>query len=211
MVRLETKRLVVRHGLLTDVGSIVRYLRENREFLQPWEPLHAEPYYTEAFWRIRLPLDLREYAQDRSLRLFLFPRESAGEVAGVANFTNVVRGSFQACYLGYALGEKFVGRGFMTEALQAALDHVFTVMKLHRVMANHLPENARSAAVLRRLDFQVEGQARDYLLIGGRWRDHVLNSKVAWDWQPNSDAAMLVSEVESRPLSPTRPSGEGGP
>ncbi len=211
MVRLETERLVVRHALLSDVRSLVSYLRENRQFLDPWEPLRTEPYYTEAFWRIRLPQDLREYDQDRSLRLFLFPRESPGEVAGVANFTNVVRGTFQACYLGYALAEKYVGRGFMTEALQAALDHVFKVMRLHRVMANHLPENHRSAAVLRRCGFQVEGLARDYLLIGGRWRDHVLNSRVARDWQPDAEAAGLVRAANDEVFSPARPSGADGP
>jgi len=211
MVRLETRRLVVRHARLSDVPGVVRYLRENRRFLEPWEPLRSEPYFTETFWRIRLPQDLREYEQDRALRLFLFPREAPGEVAGAANFTNIVRGTFQACYLGYALAEKYVGRGFMTEALQAALEHVFGVMRLHRVMANHLPENHRSAAVLRRLGFLVEGVARDYLLIAGRWRDHVLTSRIAPHWQPNLAAAMLVRAGEDEVLSPGRPSGEDGP
>jgi hypothetical protein len=30
------------------------------------------------------------------------------EVRGVANFSNVLRGSFHACYLGYSLGEKWL-------------------------------------------------------------------------------------------------------
>ncbi len=33
------------------------------------------------------------------------------EIVGVANFSNVVRGSFHACYLGYSIGEKWQGRG----------------------------------------------------------------------------------------------------
>ena len=45
-----------------------------------------------------------------------------------------------------------------------------------RLQANHVPENERSARVLERLGFEREGYARDYLFIGGRWRDHVLTA-----------------------------------
>ncbi len=204
MVRLQTGRLIVRHGRMADASAVARYVRENREFLAPWEPVRHEAWFTEEYWRMRLAQDVREHFQDRSLRLFLFPRQSPGEVAGVANFTNVIRGSFQACHLGYALAARHVGKGFMTEALGAALEFVFREMRLHRVMAAHLPENERSAAVLRRLGFQAEGLARDYLLIGGRWRDHVLNSKVAPDWRPDPGEAFLASRG-AEALSPERP------
>lgn len=192
MVRLETERLVVRHGATADAGAIARYLRENREHLARWEPIRPELYFTERFWRARLPDDVRDYQLDRALRLFLFPKDAGGEVAGVANFTNLMRGPFQACYLGYALGRRYEGQGYMTEALTAALEYVFDQVGLHRVMANHLPENERSGAVLRRLGFQVEGLAPAYLLIDGRWRDHVLTAKVNPRWRPSPEVALLV-------------------
>lgn len=43
-------------------------------------------------------------------------------------------------------------------------------------MANYMPANARSAAVLQRLGFTIEGTARDYLFLAGAWQDHVLTS-----------------------------------
>ena len=64
----------------------------------------------------------------------------------------------------------------MYEALTAAIDYVFTDLKLHRIMANYIPVNERSARLLRRLGFTVEGYARDYLFIAGEWRDHILTS-----------------------------------
>ncbi len=54
-----------------------------------------------------------------------------------------------------------------------------TRYKLHRVMATHLPENLRSAALLKHLGFVVEGYARDFVKVNGRWRDNVLLSRVA--------------------------------
>jgi [ribosomal protein S5]-alanine N-acetyltransferase len=67
----------------------------------------------------------------------------------------------------------------MTEGLRVACTYAFNAMGLHRIQANHLPENLRSASVLRRLGFSVEGYARDFLLINGQWRDHILTSLVA--------------------------------
>jgi len=52
------------------------------------------------------------------------------------------------------------------------------------VMANFMPHNTRSNAVLRRLGFIVEGYARDYLFVNGTWRDHVLTSLTNQDWKP---------------------------
>jgi ribosomal-protein-alanine N-acetyltransferase len=45
-----------------------------------------------------------------------------------------------------------------------------------------MPRNERSAALLRRLGFSVEGLARDFLLIAGRWEDHVLTSLINPQW-----------------------------
>ena len=57
-----------------------------------------------------------------------------------------------------------------------AIDHVFHALKLHRIMANYMPTNVRSARLLRRLGFVPEGFARDYLFIAGAWQDHVLTA-----------------------------------
>jgi ribosomal-protein-alanine N-acetyltransferase len=43
-------------------------------------------------------------------------------------------------------------------------------------MACHLPENIRSAKVLRRLGFVVEGYARDFVKVNGKWCDNILLS-----------------------------------
>jgi len=38
-------------------------------------------------------------------------------------------------------------------------------------------------AVLRRAGFTVEGFARDYIMINGRWEDHILTSMTNPDWR----------------------------
>ncbi|MCS9217852.1 30S ribosomal protein S5 alanine N-acetyltransferase, partial [Pseudomonas aeruginosa] len=48
----------------------------------------------------------------------------------------------------------------------------------HRIMASHLPRNARSERLLESLGFEKEGYARAYLKIAGVWEDHVLRALV---------------------------------
>ena len=43
-------------------------------------------------------------------------------------------------------------------------------------MASYLPRNDRSGVLLKRLGFEIEGKARAYLRINGRWEDHILRA-----------------------------------
>ncbi|GAB2951080.1 hypothetical protein GCM10011328_17830 [Hafnia psychrotolerans] len=64
----------------------------------------------------------------------------------------------------------------MYESLKAAIQYVHEKYDLHRIMANHLPDNTRSSKTLESLGFMKEGYAKSYLKINGIWQDHVLNS-----------------------------------
>ncbi|MCJ8298752.1 MAG: 30S ribosomal protein S5 alanine N-acetyltransferase, partial [Pseudomonadales bacterium] len=50
--------------------------------------------------------------------------------------------------------------------------------KLHRIMANYIPENVRSAKVLEKVGFKKEGYSPSYLKIAGKWQDHVLTALI---------------------------------
>lgn len=71
----------------------------------------------------------------------------------------------------------------MTEALELLIPYAFGPLNLHRIMANYMPRNRRSARLLKRLGFRIEGRAPDYLQIAGRWEDHILTSLVNQKWR----------------------------
>ena len=52
---------------------------------------------------------------------------------------------------------------------------------LSRVEAACIPDNDRSLGLLEKAGFVREGYARRYLMIDGRWQDHVLLSRMAGD------------------------------
>jgi ribosomal-protein-alanine N-acetyltransferase len=176
-VRIETKRLVLALPPLAAAPRLAAFFLDNAEHLARWEPPRPATFTTDAWWRERLALDAKEHETGQSVRLAVFAKEDVeGPVIGVCNFSRIARGPFLACNLGYSIAQRHEGKGLMREALTGAIDHMFSVVGLHRIQANYVPTNERSGGLLRSLGFVVEGYARDYLFIAGAWRDHVLTS-----------------------------------
>lgn len=183
-VEVVTRRLRL---LLPDedrAPEVLRYFTENREHLERWAPIPPDDFYTLGYWRRRLRRGWQELEEDRSLRLYIYYMDQPGRVIGTAGFTDIVRGVLQQCNLGYGLADSEQGKGVMTEALAGAIPVIFDQLGIHRIAAGYIPSNERSGAVLKRLGFTVEGYARDYLFIGGRWRDHILTALVNPDPKP---------------------------
>lgn len=182
-VRLVTDRMVVRLVYERDAWRLADYYAENRHFLKPWEPSRDESYYSHSGWQARLAM-MEEMHQQQSAFYFALMDADEKEILGIANYSNVVRGAFNACYLGYSLSDKSQGQGLMFEALTATTRYMLRAQSLHRIMANYMPHNQRSGDLLARLGFEKEGYAKDYLLIDGQWQDHVLTALTNKDWRP---------------------------
>jgi ribosomal-protein-alanine N-acetyltransferase len=175
--RLETARLVVRTARAEEASAVIAYFERNEAHLSPWEPARPAGFFDESFWRERLLGYRDEQLAGHAYRFHLFPREEPRVVIGTIGLTNVVRGPFLCAQLGFGLDAGRQGRRLMLEAVEAVLRFAWDELGLHRVEANHQPQNLRSAALLRRAGFEVQGYARDYLFIDGAWRDHVLTAR----------------------------------
>ncbi|WP_114195144.1 ribosomal protein S5-alanine N-acetyltransferase [Edaphovirga cremea] len=182
-VRLTTDRLVVRLVHERDAHRLAEYYAENRAFLKPWEPIRDESHCYPSGWQARLGL-ITDLQKQGSAYYFILLDADENDVIGVANFSNVLRGSFHACFLGYSLGEKWQGKGLMYEALESAIRYMQRQQRMHRIMANYMPHNQRSGNLLTRLGFEREGYAKDYLLIDGKWQDHILTALTNTEWMP---------------------------
>jgi RimJ/RimL family protein N-acetyltransferase len=86
--------------------------------------------------------------------------------------------------LGFALGRRRWGSGFMRAALPLVIDHAFRGLGLHRIEADADPRNVRSLRLLENLGFQPEGRQRDRYLAGGERQDAVLYGLLANEWRP---------------------------
>ncbi|MGH2618449.1 MAG: GNAT family N-acetyltransferase [Thermomicrobiales bacterium] len=180
---ITTDRLILRLAEPSDVPAVIRYFTDNAEHLAPTFPLAPPGFLTEEYWLRQVAQNHDNFAAGRTVKFFLFPRDEPGLVVGGLSLNNIVRGSAHSCDLGYSLAADRQGQGLMTEAVTAVIRYAFEDLGLHRVKAAYLPANERSGRLLRRLGFVVDGYARDYLYIQGRWQDQVLVGLVNPAWQ----------------------------
>lgn len=169
--------MIIRQPSVDDAGRFAAYYSRNASHLQPWEPFHSEEFYTLESWRQRLALREREMAEERAL-FFVALSDEETEIIATCSLTGILRGYFQAAYLGYSIAEKHQGKGLMYLLCCQVIDHAFGTMALHRLMANYMPGNKRSEALLHRLGFEREGYAQSYLKINGVWEDHIMTALI---------------------------------
>ena len=114
-------------------------------------------------------------------------RNEDGAIAGVVTMGHIVLGHLRSAYLGYYVFAPYARQGVMTEGVDLAVRHAFVVIGLHRLEANVQPDNVASIALVERLGFRREGYSERYLMVAGRWRDHVRYAILAEDVvaQPN--------------------------
>ena len=107
----------------------------------------------------------------------------SGELAGVINISEIVRGNFQSGYLGYYAFAPHNSKGYMCAGLKEVVRYAFRNLKLHRLEANIQPGNERSRKLIQHLGFRLEGFSNRYLKIAGRWRDHQRWAITVEDWR----------------------------
>jgi ribosomal-protein-alanine N-acetyltransferase len=154
---------------VSDAPSLAALLSASRAFLEPWEPLRADSYFTEDGQRDLILSTLADHARGLTVPHVIVA--DSGEVAGRITLNTIVRGPFQSCAVGYWVGESFGGRGLASDALASIISLAFGELGLHRMEASTLLHNVRSKRVLEKHGFVRYGLAPRYLKIAGKWQD----------------------------------------
>ena len=173
------RRVFLRKPSIRDRDEYLRLRRRSAAFLRSWEPAP-----------VRGRTEIERFAEwvrtSKGVRheKLLICRLEDEAVLGAININEIVRGPAQSAFLGYWIGAPYARQGYMTEALQLALRHAFTILGLHRVEANIMPANRASIALVKRAGFRHEGYSPRYLKIAGRWADHERWALTVEDWRP---------------------------
>lgn len=159
-----------------DAERLTELLLRSREYLAPWEPRRAEDYFTVEGQRLVVEQALARHARGEVVPLVIL--DEGGDVAGRLTLSDVVRGPFLSCHMGYWVGIDQAGRGLATEAASAAVAAAFGELGLHRIQAGTLVDNVASQRVLEKTGFELIGLAPRYLRIADAWRDHLLFQRI---------------------------------
>lgn len=167
---------VLRPFRSSDAGELTEVVTANREHLARWMPW-AETYGFEDsvayIERKRAQIEANDGIEGAIVL--------DGHIVGVAGF-HAVDWVNRSSSIGYWLAAEVVGRGLMSEAVRALLDHAFGAWELHRVIIEAVVDNVRSRAIPERLGFREEALLREAKLIRGRYEDAMLYAMLASEW-----------------------------
>lgn len=169
----ETERLLLKVSDKSYAEMVLDYYLRNKSFLEQWEPVRNEAFYTKQYHEEQLDKESTDINNNNSLRLWIFKKQDDCTIIGTIAFTNIVKGVFLSTYLGYKLDKEDINKGYITEAIQKGIEIMFNEYGLHRIEANIMPKNKRSLRVAEKLGFYNEGLAYKYLNINGKWEDHI--------------------------------------
>jgi ribosomal-protein-serine acetyltransferase len=109
--------------------------------------------------------------------------QDGGMVGGVLFFP--IDKTINATEVGYWLAQTSTGRGLITRATAAMLEHAFLTVGVNRVGLSAEVGNEPSIAVANRLGFTREGIRRSAWKNGGKYVDMVGFSMLAHEWRAN--------------------------
>lgn len=152
----------IREPKIDDEDEFIAAMQRSQSLHHPWVKAPATPQeFDEYFQRYQQP----------NQKSFLVCNE-AGNIVGIFNVSEIVRGLFQNAYLGFYAVADFSGKGYMSAGLKLVLAKVFRELKLHRIEANIQPENIQSIQLIKKNGFRYEGFSPRYLKIDNEWRGH---------------------------------------
>lgn len=147
--QLETERLYLRPVTIEDASDIYEYSKDQNVGPNAgWEPHKTMDDTLKIIKLIFL---------DQKNIFGIVLKESGKLIGTLGLIDDPKRQNDRVKMLGYAIGARYWGKGYMTEAAKAVVNYGFEVLDLHLISAYCFPFNDRSKRVLAKLGFIHEG------------------------------------------------------
>ena len=174
---LTTDRLLLRGVAEGDADFLLRQFSDEDVCRYLYD---AEPFTSidEAEELVRFFID----PEGKNRNRWIIVEKASGEPIGTCGYSRWDKQNDLAD-LGYDLAPAHWRRGYMSEALAAAIGSGFENMGLNRIEAVISVENVASFTLVERLGFRREGVMRERHLFGGTYYDHYLYSLLAREWR----------------------------
>jgi ribosomal-protein-serine acetyltransferase len=153
-------------------------VEENRDYLREWLSW-VDHTNTEGDIGTFIHRTLAEFAAGDSITAGIWFRDEFAGVIGTHNLNRIT----QRIEIGYWLAKPLQGHGIITDCCRALITHLFEHRQLNRVEIHCAVPNAKSAAIARRLGFQLEGTLRDATRGGDRLYDAHIFGMLKREWR----------------------------
>ncbi len=128
----ETDRLILKTINIDDLLNLQNYLNRNREFLREWEPSRNDSYYSLSGLKKLINKEEDDFIEQSRISLYIYIKGKE-DIIGNVTISNIVKGAFQSCFLGYKLDKDEINQGYITEAIKKIVEIAFNELNLHRI------------------------------------------------------------------------------
>lgn len=144
-MHIETERLYIKTPELKQIDDFLE-IRNSEGFLKynPMPPVNRLDAFEELRHQIEERIILGIYVESKM-------------IGTINSGPDMFRYGIKSASLSYALNPAYEGKGYMTEALKAVLDHMFTRESFEAVSARVFACNDKSRKLVERLGFVQEG------------------------------------------------------
>ncbi|HEL2254152.1 TPA: GNAT family N-acetyltransferase [Streptococcus suis] len=152
---LETERLILRPFQASDVEPVFQNWTSDEKVTTylTW-PTHQTLQDTEDY----VQFCLQSYSQEKTYRWVIELKENQQPIGDISVVSLDER--VQAAELGWVLGSKWWGQGYMPEALEAVTHFLLEEVGCLRITAVHDSENRPSGRVMEKVGMTYEGTLR---------------------------------------------------
>jgi ribosomal-protein-alanine N-acetyltransferase len=170
--RITGQRLVLRRPVLDDAGALFQRVARDPEVTKYllWAP-HADVAATRRVITEKLNVSDEE-------RTWAIELKHSGELIGLTSCRRAVPHSVE---IGYCLGRRWWGKGYMAEVLDLLLTALQADRGVYRVWATCSPDNERSARLLESAGFALEGRLSRHAVfptLGPEPQDTLMYAKI---------------------------------
>jgi len=162
----------------SDAEKLFTLIDQNRVHLRQWLPwLDGNTSVEDTYAFIRHSQE--QYSSKKGFQAAITYKN---EIAGIIGY-HPIDWQDRSVMIGYWLGERFQGKGIMTEATRLLVHYAFIELLLHRVEIRCATGNTKSCAIPERLHFVKEGVVKDGEWLYDHFVDLVLYRMLVHEWE----------------------------
>ncbi|MDO5707621.1 MAG: GNAT family protein [Andreesenia angusta] len=143
---IKTKRLIINDLILEDVEQIFNWKRNSALLMLEYDFINSSDTDTNYWYRERISQPrLKSYTV----------KNSEGRVIGFISIRNIRR-FFKSAILGVTFDERYIGKGYGTEALIGFLDYYFNTLNMRTMKLDVGMYNFRALKCYKNLGFEIK-------------------------------------------------------
>ena len=176
-MELTTDRLILREFVFEDWPAVLAYQRDAR-YLQYYEWTERTPEDAQRF--VQMFLDQQQEQPRRKFQLAVVLKESQ-QLIGNCGIRCKTADASEAD-IGYEIAPDQWGHGYATEAVRAIVYYGFARLRVQRIWAWCIADNAASARVLEKAGLKLEGRLHQSEHFKDRWWDTLVYALQTQNW-----------------------------